>query len=132
MNWKSIGAVVAGALFMIVVTVAADAACRAAGILPPMNQPIGEAAAVLATLYLVVIGVAGGWLTARLAPSRPMTHALVLGGIGFVLGTVAVVATWSLDLGPRWYAISHVILAIPECWAGAQLFKQRSSRRARI
>ena len=129
MNVKSIGAVIAGALFMIVATVAADLACRAAGILPAMNQPIGETAALVATLYRVVFGVAGAWLTARLAPSRPMTHALILGAIGFILGTVAVVASWSGDLGPRWYAISHAALAIPECWAGARIFAMRAGPR---
>ena len=34
-----------------------------------------------------------------------MTHAMILGYVGLVLGVVGVVTTWNLGLGPRWYPI---------------------------
>jgi hypothetical protein len=49
MNMKSIGAVVAGVLFIIVVTTLVDLALHAAGIFPPMKEPIGDKLALLAT-----------------------------------------------------------------------------------
>lgn len=86
--------------------------------------------ALLASAYRVVIGVGGAWLTARLAPDKPMKHALILGWIGVVVGFVGVVATWNMGLGPRWYPIALVLLAIPQCWAGGKLFEMQQQKAA--
>jgi len=118
---KSIVAVVVGLVAIIAVTTAVDVLLHAVGIYPPMDQPIGDGLALLATAYRVVISVAGAWLTARLAPDRPMRHALILGALGVVLGLVGLAATWNLGLGPRWYPIALVGLAVPQCWAGGKL-----------
>jgi hypothetical protein len=129
MNRKSIWAVVAGVLFIIVVTTLVDIALHIAGVFPPMKQPLDDALALLATSYRVVIGVAGAWLTARLAPDKPMKHALILGAVGVVLGLAGVVTTWNLGLGPRWYPIALVVLALPQCWLGGRIFEARSGKR---
>ena len=102
MKKKSIWAVVAGVLVIIVVTTVVDIVLHVIGVFPPMGQPINDALALLATCYRVVISVGGAWLTARLAPERPMKHSMILGAVGTVLGLVGVVATWNLGLGPRW------------------------------
>ena len=118
---KSIVAVAVGALVVIVGTTLIDGVLHAAGVFPPLNQPIDSRLALLATSYRIVIGVGGAWLTARLAPERPMNHAMILGYIGAVLGLVGVVSTWNLGLGPRWYPIALVVLAIPQSWAGGKI-----------
>ena len=43
--------------------------------------------------------------------------------VGVVLGLVGLVATWNLDLGPRWYPIALVVLVIPQCWAGGKIYE---------
>ncbi|MBI1797449.1 MAG: hypothetical protein HYR74_10405 [Candidatus Eisenbacteria bacterium] len=126
---RSIWAVIAGALIIIVVTTLVDAVLHVIGVFPPMNRPINDALALLATSYRIVISVGGAWLTARLAPDKPMKHALILGLVGVVLGLVGVAATWNLGLGPRWYPISLVVLAIPQCWLGGKLYEMRSRKR---
>ena len=128
MNKKSIWAVVAGVLVIIVVTTLVDIVLHATGVFPPMNQPINDSLALLATFYRIVISVGGAWLTARLAPDRPMKHAMILGYVGVVLGLVGVAATWNLGLGPRWYPILLVVLAIPQCWVGGRIFEMRSRK----
>jgi hypothetical protein len=115
-------AIIAGVLFIVVVTTLVDVLLHVLGVFPPMDQPIDDRLALLATAYRVVISIGGAYLTARLAPTRPMRHALILGYVGVVLGLVGVIATWNLALGPRWYAIALVVLAIPQCWAGGKLF----------
>src|SRR5258705_13566504 len=105
MNKKSIWAVVAGVLFIVVVTTLVDIVLHATGVFPPIDQPINDTLALLATSYRIVISVGGAWLTARLAPSKPMKHALILGCVGVVMGLVGLAATWNLALGPRWYPI---------------------------
>jgi hypothetical protein len=129
MNKKSIWAVVAGVLFIIIVTTLIDIALHALGVFPPMDQPLDDKLSLLATSYRIVISIGGAWLTARLAPAKPMKHALILGLVGTVLGLVGVVATWNRGLGPRWYPIALAVLAIPQCWVGGKLYEMRSGKR---
>jgi uncharacterized BrkB/YihY/UPF0761 family membrane protein len=132
MSLKSIGAVFLGILFIIVVTTIVDAILHAVGVYPPMDQhqPLTNGLAVLATAYRFVITVAGAWLTAKLAPSHPMRHALVLGAVGTLLGIVGAVATWNRGLGPHWYPVALAVLAIPQCWLGGKLYESRAGAHA--
>jgi len=129
---RSVWAVVAGVLFVVGVTTGVDIVLHAASILPPSSEPLDHASAVLALSYRIVISVAGAWLTARLAPGSPMKHALVLGLVGVVLASLGAVATWNLGLGPRWYPVSLVVLAIPQCWVGGWIYQRQSRSRRRF
>lgn len=130
MKIRSLWAVVTGVLFIIVVTTIVDIALHMAGVYPPVGgEPMSDALAVLATSYRVVITVAGAWLTARLAPGQPMKHAMLLGYVGIFLGLVGLVATWDRGLGPRWYPIALVVLALPQCWAGGKLYEMQAAAR---
>jgi hypothetical protein len=127
MKLRSVWAVVTGVLFVLVVTTLVDIALHMAGVYPPAGRPMSDALALLATAYRVVIGFAGAWLTARVAPREPMKHAMMLGYVGTLLGLAGVLATWDRGLGPRWYPIQLAALAIPQCWAGGKLFVMRKA-----
>jgi hypothetical protein len=130
MNKKSIWAVLAGVLFIVVVTTLVDIALHALHVFPPMDQPLDDRLAALATSYRIVISIVGAWLTARLAPAQPLKHALILGLVGTFLGLVGILATWNRGLGPRWYPVALAVLAIPQCWVGGKLFEiGRANRR---
>lgn len=129
MTKRSIWAVGAGLLVVLLVTTLVDFVLHAVGAFPPMKQPLSEGQSVLALSYRVVITVAGAWLTALLAPDRPMKHAIVLGYVGTVLGLVGVVTTWNAGLGPRWYPISLAVLAVPLCWLGGRIHSAQSARK---
>src|SRR5262245_20790771 len=124
----SLKAVVIGALFIIVVTTAIDVALHLVGVYPPMDQPIDNTQARIGTSYRVLIGIAGAWLTARLAPSRPLQHAMMLGYLGTAVGLAGLVVTWNQGLGPRWYPIAHVVLAMPEVWIGGRIRERQVSQ----
>jgi len=128
MNRRSIGAVAAGVFVIIAVTTLVDVLFHAIGVFPPMDQPIDDRLALLATAYRIVISVGGAWLTARLAPNQPMKHAFILGYVGVVLGLVGAIATWNMGLGPRWYPVALAVLAIPQCWAGGRMYLALSPR----
>ena len=128
---RSILAIVAGVVFIIVVTTLVDIALHLAKVYPPVGEPLTDSLAILATFYRVIIGIIGAWLTARLAPNKPMKHAMILGLIGTLLGLAGVVATWGKGLGPNWYPIALVILAFPQSWAGGRLHEFLSANRAR-
>jgi hypothetical protein len=125
MNKKSIWAVMAGILAVIGVTTLVDILLHVAHVYPPMDQPLTDPLAALATAYRIPISIAGAWLTARLAPDRPLFHAMVLGYVGTVLGLVGVVTTWNKNLGPHWYPILLTILSVPQCWIGGILFERQ-------
>jgi hypothetical protein len=120
---QSIGAVLAGILAGVIPSLATDMAMSAIGVLPHLGQPAGDAPLLLATAYRTVYGVAGSYITARLAPNRPMGHALVLGVLGFVVSIAGAVATWNRQpsLGPHWYPVALVLLAIPTAFVGGKL-----------
>ena len=66
----------------------------------------------LATVYRTLDGVVGSYVMARLAPDRPMGHALVGGLIGVAMSTLGAVVTWNKDLGPRWYPLALIVTAM--------------------
>jgi hypothetical protein len=118
--WKSVWAVLAGVLGIILATTLVDIVLHLAGVYPPGGK-LDDGLALVASSYRLIIGIAGGYLTAKLAPDRPLWHALILGWVGVALGLAGVVATWNMDLGPRWYPISLAVLAVPQCWLGGRL-----------
>ena len=127
---RSVWAVFAGVLFIILVTTLVDIVLHLTHVYGPMTEPLTDRLAVLATAYRIPISIAGGWLTARLAPAKPMKHAMILGAVGTVLGLLGVVATWNKGMGPHWYPIALAVLAIPQSWAGGKIFEMQSGVRA--
>ena len=123
---RSIVAVLAGVLAIVILSVGTDAVLHATSVLPPPGQRMFDSLFLLATAYRTAYGVAGGYITARLAPNRPMQHALVLGAVGIVLGTAGAMATWNRmpSLGPHWYPVALIVLAVPQCWLGGVLYRR--------
>lgn len=120
---RSIGAVLAGFLATFVLSLGTDFVLHSAGVFPPWGQPMSNALFVLATAYRVIYTVAGGYITARLAPNRPMGHAWTLGVIGLVAAIAGTMATWDKgpEFGPKWYPLALVATAIPCVWLGGRL-----------
>ena len=86
---RSILALFVGMLTNVIPGIATDAALVALGLFPPLNEPAAFSTPllILATAYRSLYGIAGGYFTARLAPSRPIAHSFVLGLVGFVACT---------------------------------------------
>ena len=127
----SVGAVVAGFILTALASTAADAVMHAAGIFPRAPQSMSDSLFALAAAYRALFTVAGGYVTARLAPDRPMRHVWILAGIGLVAGLAGVVAYYTIggaELGPAWYAISIPVEAIPCVWLGGRLAASRRVR----
>jgi hypothetical protein len=120
---RSVCAVVAGALVGIILSIGTDTLLRGAGTFPVLGQPMSNSLFLLATAYRTIYGIAGAYITARLAPARPMFHALVLGSLGLIASTVGAVVAWNSvpSLGPHWYPLALIALAIPPAWLGGKL-----------
>ncbi len=124
---RRIGAVVAGLLVVVILSTVTDKVLHATGVFPPEGEPMSDALFLLATVYRIIYGIAGGYLAARLAPDKPMAHALTLGLVGFVLSIVGAVATWNAGaaFGPKWYPLALIAIAIPSARAGGRLFDRQ-------
>jgi len=120
---RSAGAVLAGVAAIFILSIGTDMVLHATGIFPPFGQPMSDGRFGLATAYRIVYGVAGSYLTARLAPDRPMKHALALGIVGVILSIAGAVGTWERgpEFGPKWYALAIVAIAIPCALTGGWL-----------
>ena len=119
---RSIGAVLAGALAVIILSIGTDLVLHAIGILPRLGEAVSDSLLVVATVYRTIYSVVGSYITARLAPDRPMKHALAGGVIGLILGTVGAVVTWNgAGMGHHWYSIALAVLALPAAWVGGRL-----------
>ncbi len=114
----------ATAIFSIV----ADVAMHATGVFPPEGQPMSNGLFALATAYRTIFTIGGGYITARLAPNRPMAHAWIVAIIGLLAEITGTVATWDKgpEFGPKWYPIALVVLAIPSVLLGGKLAARRS------
>ena len=120
---RSIGAVVAGIVVGIILSLGTDVVLHAMGVFPPWGQPVSDGPLVLATAYRFVYGIVGSYLTARLAPYGPMLHAMIGGGLGFVAGIAGAVGTWNRGpaFGPHWYPVALILIALPCAWLGGRI-----------
>jgi hypothetical protein len=125
---RRIGAVFAGLVAIFILSTATDVALHAAGVFPPWDQRMADRLFALALAYRVVYGVACSYLVARLAPDRPLQHALAFGAVGVALSIAGAVAMW--DAGPAWYSLGNIAIALPCAWAGGSLREMQSSARA--
>ena len=117
---KSIGAIIAGFAILVILSIVTDSILEKTGIMKtePFNEnPVWLIAIII--LYRTIFNTFGCYLTARLAPNKPMRHAIILGVIGVVLTIVGLIAMW--DIPPRWYPISLIVLTLPAAWLGGKM-----------
>jgi hypothetical protein len=121
---RSIWAVFAGLLFIFIVTTIVDVVLHATGVFPPWGKAMSDGLFGVATAYRIVISIAGCYIAARLAPDRPMAHALWLGVVGVVISAIGAAVTWNKGaaFGPHWYPLLLVVVAMPCAWVGGKLF----------
>lgn len=120
--WRTLLAVLAGWVLVGILVVLTDLVLTklfpkeyVAGQVPPDH--LTAVSLVTATLY----SVAGGWLTARLAASRPWLHAGYLMVWGETMGLASLAMTWGQI--QAWYQIGLLVLwpaaVAAGCWIRA-------------
>ena len=123
--WRSTGAVLAGFVAVVALSLGTDQVLHMLKVYPPWGQPMAGGLFGLATAYRIVYSVAGGYITARLAPHAPVRHALILGLVGLVPGIAGVMANIAKpELGPLWYSVAVAVTGPPCAWLGGVLYRQ--------
>ena len=126
--WRSVMAVLAGFFFIGLLAFGADAVMRSA--MPDAFDAAGRATSIpvllLMQAYVGIFAIAGCYLAARLAPSSPMKHALILGVLGLLVNISGAVAMW--DTAPAWYHILAIALVMPYAWIGGRIRERQLER----
>lgn len=117
---KSIGAVLAGFVTVAALSIGADMALGALGIFPPVTRPelYDSWMLLVALAYTAAFSFLGGYVTARLAPSRPLRHVLLLASLGLVGGIAGAYSSWQIM--PHWYCVASIMAAPLAAWLGGQ------------
>jgi hypothetical protein len=118
---RSILALLAGIVLGIVLSVGTDLGLHAVGLVPSQIERWPNQLLLLATAYRSIYGVIGAYVIARLAPNRPMAHALTAGTLGMLVSIVGAAAMWSSTIGQHWYPVALALTAVPTAWIGAKL-----------
>ena len=119
---RSIVAVGAGFLTVVVLSLATDQLFHVLNVYPPWGQPMWQTHLnALALSYRIVYTLLGGFITARLAPEAPMRHVMILAISGLVAGTAGAIAAITGNFGPNWYPIALAVTAYPCTWFGGRL-----------
>ena len=125
---QSIGAVVAGFLAVVLLSVGTDFLLESTGVLPPQDriEDYTNTHYALAASYRTLFNVVGGYIAAWLAPRAKVLHGIILGAIGLCAALAGVVVAWNL-IPPetRWYPIALVVTSLPFCWLGAKFYRPR-------
>jgi hypothetical protein len=116
-------ALAAGLLVGVILSLGTDQILHVLKIYPPWGQTMSDGLFMLATAYRIVYTILGSYVAARLAPYRPMWHAMVLGIVGLVVSIAGAVATWNTvpPVGPHWYALLIAAISIPCAWLGGMI-----------
>lgn len=119
---RSVLAILAGLVFIAVTHTATDKVCEGLGILPQGHLNVGAGLIWFVLGYRAILSAIGCGITAWLAPSRAMTHAIVLGSVGLVLSSAAAFMTADLNLAPQWYGWTLAASSLPAAWLGGRLY----------
>lgn len=125
---RSVGAVLAGLVLIVVLSNGTDTILELTGVFPSLEVQREEGFTEtwmvwLALAYRAAFLVVGGYVTAALAVFREMAHVLVLAGIGILLGVAGAAAAWGV--APAWFSITLIVLGLPCVWLGGKLRMSR-------
>ncbi len=116
---RSLFAILAGIIVGAFLSLATDAVLAAVGWIPLSND-IWWMLQVALT-YRAIYTVLSGYITASLAPNKPLGHAVTLGVIGVIVTIILTIANWDKAMGNQWYPIALIIITLPACYLGGRL-----------
>lgn len=120
---RSVIAVLVGMALGIAFTIATDMLLHRLRVFPPWGERVPDGLLFVATAYRTLYGVAASFVTAYLAPYRPIAHAMIGGAFGFAASLAGAIATWNAGAAyqPHWYPVALIVLALPQSWFGGWL-----------
>ena len=121
---RSLLAIATGFVLIALLSFGTDVALKSA--MPSLYEADGSTSSVpllvLTIAYVGLYATAGCYLAARMAPSRPMRHAVILGILGVVFNIAGAIAMW--HTAPVWYHGVSLLLVMLWAWLGGRMREQ--------
>ena len=133
---KNTGAVIAGFVAALILTIGMDTLLEGTGIFPTVEeqQKYGFNVLwmnILAILYRMVFTAFGGYLTAKISTGNPMRNVNILGVAGTIIAVIANTAVSQIpemaNVLPLWFSFALVLIAYPSAWLGGRLAVKNSN-----
>ena len=123
---KSIGAVLAGFITVVVLSTLTDFVMESIGVLPPVSDQglFVTWMLVLALAYRSVYTILGGYITSYLAPEHNRRNVKILAVLGFIAGVGGVIGGWNLSA--HWYPIALAVTGPLFVLLGGRLQQRRN------
>ena len=123
---RSIVAVAAGFVLTMALNLGTNAILVRLGVIPAEGATTDAATLILVCAYVAVYGILGCYVAARLAPSRPMAHALVLGALALAMSIPITLQQW--DTSPAWFNVYNLLAVMPYAWLGGRIRERELER----
>ncbi len=123
---RSIVAIVIGFVLIGALAVGADAAFHVLrpGYFTADGGTTTPVALLIMLAYVFVFATLGCYITGRLAPNRPLRHAMILGVLGLVFNVVGTIRLW--HTAPAWYHVAALLMVLPAAYLGGFIAERRS------
>jgi uncharacterized membrane protein YeaQ/YmgE (transglycosylase-associated protein family) len=119
---KSIGVILLAFVVIALLSMLTDFLLESIGVLPNPQKGLFETWAILLVLfYRVVYTILAGFIVAKLAPNRPMLHAIILGIIGTIITVLAVSSPSVAEKAPLWFGYTLATITVPCLWFGVRV-----------
>lgn len=93
---------------------------------PPGTPNHNTTGLLIICAYVALFGILGCYVTARLAPSRPLLHALIMGGIALAMSIAMTISAW--NDAPAWFNVYNLLAVMPYAWIGGTLRERQVDR----
>ena len=118
---KSIVAILPGFFLGAILSITTDFLMEKTGMMSMKHFKQSSLTIILIVIaYRIIFNVIGCYVTAYLAPNKPMKHVIIIGIIGTVLSIVGSLAMWEHAM--PFYNITIIFMSLPSAWLGGQLF----------
>jgi hypothetical protein len=125
---RGTGAIVAGFLACVILSLACDALMHLCGVFPPLGQTMAGGLFFLPLAYRTVLDGFSSYLTARLAPEPRWRYVWIGGGIGLLMGCLGIFASvQNPAMGPLWYPVALALSVPLSTWVGGRIYIRKQS-----
>jgi uncharacterized membrane protein len=128
---RSILAIVVGFVLTGALNIGTNAvfAAVAPDLVPRPGTPTTNTGVLLVICaYVALFGILGCYVTARLAPSHPMRHALIMGGLALAMSIRVTISAW--NDAPAWFNVYNLLAVMPYAFIGGRIREAELARGA--
>ena len=127
--FKSIGVILLAFVIIALLSTLTDFLLESIGVLPnPQKGLFLTWAILLALFYRGAYTIFAGFIIAKLAPAKPMLHAIILGVIGTLITAVAASSPSFSQKAPLWFGFTLAAITIPCLWLGVKIHRSWNTK----